>query len=197
MPPRLIDQAEGANIALDKPILLLGRHHECDIQLNSRKISRRHCCIAQVESFLVIRDLNSTNGIRINGEKQLEGRLKPGDELTVGNFTFKIHWEGHPEQEMLPDEPIKTNSPAVAILEAMDDSDPNVSVEHPVPLSEPDGKASVVESQPEEEMAGSSASHNSHMEDQPPSIILPDNIRLAPSDDEFSGIHSDPGVTSE
>src|SRR5437667_11937900 len=85
MPPQLVALTEGPNILLDKPILLLGRHQECDIQLASRKISRRHCCIAQVNNYLIVRDLCSTNGIRINGVRVTEGNLKPGDELTIGN----------------------------------------------------------------------------------------------------------------
>ena len=66
--------------------------------LNSRKVSRRHCCIAQVENYLVVRDLGSTNGIRINGVRVLEGRLKAGDELTIGNFRYQITWDDKPMQ---------------------------------------------------------------------------------------------------
>src|SRR5579872_1907583 len=64
MPAQLVALHDGPSILLDKPILLLGRHPECDIQIDSRKISRRHCCIAQVDDFLVVRDLGSTNGVR-------------------------------------------------------------------------------------------------------------------------------------
>src|SRR5918911_4614019 len=91
MPAQLLALTEGPTILLDKPILLLGRHGECDIQLNSRKVSRRHCCIAQVNDYLVVRDLGSTNGIRINGQRVLEGKLRSGDELTVGNFRYQVH----------------------------------------------------------------------------------------------------------
>jgi predicted component of type VI protein secretion system len=83
---------DGCNILLDKPILLIGRHPECDIQIDSRKVSRRHCCIAQVEDFLIVRDLGSTNGIRVNGARVAEGRLKSGDELTIGNNRFRVQW---------------------------------------------------------------------------------------------------------
>jgi predicted component of type VI protein secretion system len=83
---------DGCNILLDKPILLIGRHPECDIQIDSRKVSRRHCCIAQVEDFLIVRDLGSTNGIRINGARVVEGRLKNGDEVTIGNNRFRVQW---------------------------------------------------------------------------------------------------------
>src|SRR6267154_2966132 len=96
MPAQLVALHDGPSILLDKPILLFGRHPECDIQVDSRKISRRHCCIAQINDYLVVRDLGSTNGIRINGVRVLEGRLKPGDELTVGNFRYNVTFDDKP-----------------------------------------------------------------------------------------------------
>ena len=93
MPAQLIALTEGPNILLDKPIMLFGRHPECDIQIDSRKISRRHCCIAQVTDYLVVRDLGSTNGIRINGVRVLEGKLRVGDELTIGNHRYQVRWD--------------------------------------------------------------------------------------------------------
>src|SRR3954454_20411457 len=94
MPAQLVALTDGQNILVDKSILLIGRHPECDIQIDSRKISRRHCCIAQVSSYLVVRDLGSTNGIRINGVRVLEGRLREGDEVTIGNSRFKVRFDG-------------------------------------------------------------------------------------------------------
>src|SRR6187401_2205741 len=96
MPAQLVALNEGPNILVDKPILLLGRHPECDIQIDSRKISRRHCCIAQVNDYLVVRDLDSTNGIRINGVRTIEGKLQPGDELTIGSFRYQVTWGDAP-----------------------------------------------------------------------------------------------------
>ncbi len=95
MPPQLIALTDGPNIPLDKPIVLIGRHQECDIQIPSRKISRRHCCVAQVFDYLVVRDLGSTNGVRINGARAVEGRLKAGDELTIGNLSYRVQWDDH------------------------------------------------------------------------------------------------------
>src|SRR5450432_1232671 len=95
MPAQLLALSEGPNVVLDKPIVLIGRHAECDIQVESRKVSRRHCVIAQVGDFLVVRDLDSTNGIRINGVRVQEGKLKPGDELTIGNFRYQVTWDEH------------------------------------------------------------------------------------------------------
>src|SRR5271157_3614475 len=93
MPAQLMALTEGPSILLDKPIMLFGRNPECDIQIDSRKVSRRHCCIAQVNDYLVVRDLGSTNGIRINGVRVAEGRLKNSDELTIGNHRYTVRWD--------------------------------------------------------------------------------------------------------
>jgi len=93
MPARLIGMDEKHVILLDKPIVLIGRHSECDVQVESRKVSRRHCCVAQVDDHLIVRDLESTNGIRVNGNPVLEGRLHNGDELTIGNVRYKVEWD--------------------------------------------------------------------------------------------------------
>jgi len=98
--PQLVAISDGVNIALDKPIVLLGRHQECDVQIPSRKISRRHCLLAQVNDHLVVRDLGSTNGIRINGIKVVEGNLQPHDELTIGNVRYRLQWGEETEATM-------------------------------------------------------------------------------------------------
>jgi pSer/pThr/pTyr-binding forkhead associated (FHA) protein len=90
MPAHLLSLSDGPSIQIDKPILLFGRHEECDVQLNSKKVSRRHCIVAQVNDYLVVRDLGSTNGVRINGTRVAEGKLTPGDELQVGNFKYQV-----------------------------------------------------------------------------------------------------------
>lgn len=131
MPAQLVSLAEGPNILLDKPIILIGRHEECDIQLDSRKISRKHCCIAQVNDYLVIRDLDSTNGVRINGVRTHEGTLREGDELTIGNFRYQIQGDASPMPlRHICDE--KTAPPPRFDYDLE-------SADEPVPIPEPDG----------------------------------------------------------
>src|SRR5438552_12660282 len=101
MPAQLVSLTDGPSILLDKPIILVGRHPECDIQIDSRKVSRRHCCIAQVSDYLIVRDLGSTNGIRINGVRVLEGRLKARDELTIGGNRYQVSWDVLPASSSL------------------------------------------------------------------------------------------------
>ncbi len=136
MPPQLLALTEGPNISLNKPIVLLGRHQECDIQLVSRKVSRRHCCIAQVENYLVVRDLGSTNGIRINGVRVLEGCLKEGDELTIGNHRYQVQWHAAPPPPPPPRGPA-IGREASRILRSPEEDDRLESCDDPVPLTEP------------------------------------------------------------
>jgi pSer/pThr/pTyr-binding forkhead associated (FHA) protein len=90
VPAHLLSLGDGPSIQIDKPVLLFGRHEECDIQLNSKKVSRRHCVLAQINDHFVVRDLGSTNGVRINGQRVAEGKLVVGDELQVGNFKYQL-----------------------------------------------------------------------------------------------------------
>lgn len=174
---QLVAATDGSSILLDKPILLLGRHPECDIQIDSRKVSRRHCCIALVADYLVVRDLGSTNGVRINGVRVTEGQLKPGDELTVGNFRYQLRL-GPPEatergaaiQAAAP--PAR---PVVRPADAMED-DLLEACDEPVPLEEPASPAARAPEAPDRVVAPPSAS-----------IIVPDHLDLAPASDILPG----------
>jgi predicted component of type VI protein secretion system len=94
MAAQLVALADGRVIPVDKGILVIGRHAECDVQIMSPKVSRMHCCIAQVGEHLIVRDLNSTNGIRVNGVRVVEGRLGAGDELAIGNHRYRVQGDG-------------------------------------------------------------------------------------------------------
>jgi predicted component of type VI protein secretion system len=124
MPAQLVSLGEGPNILVDKPILLLGRHPECDIQIESRKISRRHCCIAQVNDYLVVRDLDSTNGIRINGVRVLEGQLHDGDEVTIGGSRYRVTWDDNPPPHVAAHAPRPPLDPDDSDLEECDEPVP-------------------------------------------------------------------------
>ncbi len=99
----LVPLAGGPAIPLDKPILFFGRQPECDIVLlNSRKVSRKHCCIAQIDDHFVIRDLGSMNGVRVN-EKPVakECRVSEGEVVHIGDVGFRLELRTH-EKKMAP-----------------------------------------------------------------------------------------------
>jgi pSer/pThr/pTyr-binding forkhead associated (FHA) protein len=82
-------------IPLEKAIVFIGRQADCDVSLtHSRKISRRHCCIAQVNHKFIVRDLGSTNGVFVNGARiDKEAFIDVGDELVIGDVQFKMQNE--------------------------------------------------------------------------------------------------------
>jgi pSer/pThr/pTyr-binding forkhead associated (FHA) protein len=97
----LIPVDKGRPIVLDKAVVFIGRHPECDVILKaSRKVSRKHCCLAQVESRIVIRDLGSMNGIRLNGRRvKKEATVKLGDEITIGDVSYVLKSRGRMDSE--------------------------------------------------------------------------------------------------
>jgi predicted component of type VI protein secretion system len=139
MPAQLVSLNGGPSILLDKPIILIGRHPECDIQIESRKVSRRHCCIAQVNDYLVVRDLGSTNGIRINGVRVLEGRLNAKDELTIGGACFRVSWDVLPEVPLYPEQMTGRREAIYPTARPAGAADDKLleSCDEPVPLAEP------------------------------------------------------------
>jgi predicted component of type VI protein secretion system len=80
----------GPLIVLHRPVVLIGRHLECDVRINSPKVSRRHCCLAMAYDRVLIRDLASRNGVRVNGRSVEESRLYDGDEVAIGPILFRL-----------------------------------------------------------------------------------------------------------
>jgi FHA domain len=90
MTARLVALDDGQDIVLDRAMVVVGRHPACDARLDSLRVSRHHCCMMQESGEVVVRDLGSTNGIRINGQRVEMGRLKPGDELSIAHIRYRL-----------------------------------------------------------------------------------------------------------
>lgn len=82
-----LDTAE--DIPLSSDLIVVGRHPSCDFRIRSSRVSRIHCCIYLTGDRIFVRDLNSTNGIRINGRSVERAELKPGDVVSIGQLHFK------------------------------------------------------------------------------------------------------------
>jgi len=90
MAPRLVALDEGPDIPLDQAMVVVGRHPQCTIRLDSLRVSRHHCCMTSDQGEVLVRDLGSTNGIRINGHRVDFGRLKPNDELSIAHIRYRL-----------------------------------------------------------------------------------------------------------
>jgi adenylate cyclase len=71
----------------------IGRRDSADICLRFPNISGMHCELSFKDGYWVIRDLNSTNGIKVNGERLRFRPLRPGDRVTIGKRDYTIHYE--------------------------------------------------------------------------------------------------------
>jgi len=91
----LVPQGGGDIIPLLKMTLRIGRRESCDICLRFPNISTVHCELAFKDGYWVIRDLNSTNGIKVNGERLRFRPLRPGDRITIGKRDYIINYELH------------------------------------------------------------------------------------------------------
>jgi pSer/pThr/pTyr-binding forkhead associated (FHA) protein len=90
LPMKLVLQPSGAVIEVSRPDMLIGRHTEADIRLPLPDVSRRHCRLVYKEGGWQVMDLNSLNGIQVNGEQVLQASIEQGDLLRIGSFTFAI-----------------------------------------------------------------------------------------------------------
>ena len=124
MPAQLVSTGNGPSIPLDKPIVLLGRQDECDIVLDSRKVSRKHCCLALINQMVFIRDLSSTNGISVNGKRVESACLSHGDIVSIGGHSFQLRWDSVSGSQ--------SRSPTPSSLASADSG-----LDRPVPISEP------------------------------------------------------------
>ena len=69
--------------ALYKLPAIIGRDEGADVQLTDPWVSHRHCEIDQIGDVLMVRDLDSKNGIFMRGHRVRESEVLSGEQLTV------------------------------------------------------------------------------------------------------------------
>ncbi len=115
----------GRPVVIDKPIVLVGRHPDCDLIItDSPKISRKHCCLALVNSRFVVRDLDSMNGVWVNQDRvEHSADIGPGDELMIGDVVYDVVQTGAAAAAELPREANPESIDLNATLDVLGDRD--------------------------------------------------------------------------
>ncbi len=79
--------------------LTLGRDMDCDLRIPLAEISRKHCQITREAQKVILKDLDSTNGTLVNGQRVNETELQPGDIISLaGAINFMIQVDGQPAE---------------------------------------------------------------------------------------------------
>ncbi|MGB5702255.1 MAG: FHA domain-containing protein, partial [Polyangiales bacterium] len=107
-PPRLVvlgEPAAGAEFTLSKPALRIGRDERLDIWINHKSISHEHAEVQVSDSKVTVYDLESANGMRVNGISASRAVLETGDILQLGEVRFRfLPAEGAHSLVSLPEE---------------------------------------------------------------------------------------------
>jgi len=107
-PPRLVvlsEPAAGAEFTLTKPTLRIGRDERLDIWINHKSISHEHAEVQVGDGKVTVFDLESANGMRVNGVGTSRAILEAGDVLELGEVRFRfVPAEGAHSLEPLPHE---------------------------------------------------------------------------------------------
>jgi hypothetical protein len=83
-------------VTLDGHRVVIGRGAECDLVLADGHVSRRHARLDARDRVLVLTDLGSTNGTRVNGHRITEVVLGDGDAIELGETTLVVGHEPPP-----------------------------------------------------------------------------------------------------
>jgi pSer/pThr/pTyr-binding forkhead associated (FHA) protein len=85
-------------IELNEPGLLVGRHSSADVRLSLPDISRQHCRFLFADGQWEVLDLNSLNGIYVNGERLQRSVLCHGNILRIASLNFEVEVVGGASQ---------------------------------------------------------------------------------------------------
>ena len=88
----LVPVGGGDPVPLTSPTMTIGRRESCDICLKFQNVSGTHCELSYQDGYWLIRDLGSTNGVKVNGERTTRKALRPGDEVSVATHRYSIEY---------------------------------------------------------------------------------------------------------
>lgn len=96
----------------------VGRVASCEVRLEGDLVSRRHAKLEVTDEGLMVHDLDSHNGVFVNGKKVRSGPAGPGDKIYFGNVCAHV-------TEVESDRPLPSLTESSLMQRAASDADPN------------------------------------------------------------------------
>ncbi len=126
MRARLVPLKGGRPISITRDVTLVGRQKDlCDIVIDRSSISKLHCILVRTDGLLFLRDLGSTNGTKVNGQRVIRGALLPGDELSFASEKFRVEMGNNvpdPEEDVHEARTEEIRIPPMNLLGGLADS---------------------------------------------------------------------------
>jgi pSer/pThr/pTyr-binding forkhead associated (FHA) protein len=120
--------------------IVIGRGHEAELVLSDVDVSRAHLEVERDLDGAIVRDLDSKNGLEINGRRLRERRLKHGDVLRIGATTMRYDDPSEQALRSLEQQPVETvTRPRATTATAAPEQPPEPEPEpEPEPTIEPE-----------------------------------------------------------
>jgi pSer/pThr/pTyr-binding forkhead associated (FHA) protein len=101
---------------LHKLPAIIGRDDRADVPLIDPWTSHRHCEIDQIGDVLIVRDLDSKNGIFMRGHRVREWQVRSGERLTVGQTEIIVRYAANARtaietESSEPQKPLQNRAP--------------------------------------------------------------------------------------
>jgi pSer/pThr/pTyr-binding forkhead associated (FHA) protein len=119
-------------IPIVKDMTVIGRREYCDARIDHHGVSKRHCVLVRTDGLLVVRDLASTNGTKVNGARVRWAALLPNDKVSLGGYKCRVYLgpddvpapsERPRRRRRVPEVPAATLPPASAPREPAPEED--------------------------------------------------------------------------
>jgi pSer/pThr/pTyr-binding forkhead associated (FHA) protein len=91
MKAELVPENGDPPIPIERDVTVIGRHESCDVVIQSVGLSKRHCVVVKTDGLLVIRDLATTNGTKVKGQRVRWAALLPEDRISLGGYKIRVY----------------------------------------------------------------------------------------------------------
>ncbi len=91
MKAELVPENGDAPIPIVRDVTVVGRREFCDVRIDHNSLSKRHAVLVKTDGLLVIRDLATTNGTKVKGQRIRWAALLPDDLVTFGGYKVRVY----------------------------------------------------------------------------------------------------------